>query len=130
MKPPVREPFFGKDQTSVVDNPSWLSFFRSLFGVNQTWQDMTSSRALGQAYTNSTGRPIAVKVSVDATGADYITEAEYVNAQMIGTNTVYVNRGGTYYTIADVIVPPGATYAIAASVDAGSIALYSWWELR
>ena len=27
-------------------------------GVGQTWQNVTSSRAIGTIYTNSTGRPI------------------------------------------------------------------------
>jgi hypothetical protein len=29
-------------------------------GVNQTWQNVTSSRAIGTTYTNSTGKPIQV----------------------------------------------------------------------
>ena len=32
-------------------------------GVGQTWQDVTSSRALDTVYTNSTGKPIQVQVS-------------------------------------------------------------------
>jgi hypothetical protein len=36
-------------------------------GVGQTWQDVTTSRSLGVTYTNTTGKPIEIKVSVNCT---------------------------------------------------------------
>jgi hypothetical protein len=36
-------------------------------GVGQTWQDVTSSRVVSTTYTNSTGKPIMVTISVTST---------------------------------------------------------------
>ena len=35
----------------------------SVFGVGQSWQDVTSSRAINTVYTNSTGKPIIVNIA-------------------------------------------------------------------
>ena len=40
-----------------------------MFGVGQTWQNLTSSRVSGTIYTNTTGRPIVVKVSSNYTSS-------------------------------------------------------------
>ncbi len=40
----------------------------SEIGVGQTWQDVTSSRASGVTYTNSTGKPITAVVNTRDAG--------------------------------------------------------------
>ena len=39
-------------------------------GVGQTWQDVTASRVAGITYTNSTGKPISVSISIEAISND------------------------------------------------------------
>lgn len=85
-------------------------------GVNQTWQNVTSSRASGTTYTNSTGRPIMVLVTTNNNSNTVCNVA--------GTQ---ITNGGNSpsYTNATFIVPNGSTY----SVTAGSGITY-WAELR
>jgi len=92
-------------------------------GYEQTWQDLTSSRAGGTTYTNSTGKPIAVGISIvnvdAATGAAaYLT----VNGVTVAYGGEHSNRRSALFTI----VPPGSTYRLTLFND--SIAY--WSELR
>lgn len=74
----------------------------------QTWQDMSSSRALSTTYTNDTGKPIMVSVGTISN-----------NVMVPCVITVDgINCGGT------VIVPNGSSYA----VNIGTFTL--WSELR
>ena len=92
------------------------------FGVGQTWQNMTASRSGGSTYTNNTGKPITVIVSIrDANifsgvlvyvGGVVIIDVDDVGAQ-----------GTTPYTF---IVPNGLTY----SVTVNSNTIRHWAELR
>lgn len=87
-------------------------------GVNQTWQNVTASRALGTTYTNSTGKPIMIRVNknnVANTGWSM-----FVNGVVVAIVNGYGTGNG-----ASVIVPNGATYS-ADTVNA----LLSWFELR
>jgi hypothetical protein len=89
-------------------------------GGNQTWQDVTASRAIGTTYTNSTGKPIEV----------------IVTATQVSTGSLSVTIGGVLiYTIApqnvgekDVfpfIVQNGITYLVS-----GTMTKNQWAELR
>lgn len=94
-------------------------------GVGQTWQDVTSSRAAGTTYTNTTGRPIAVALKLQsAAGAwePYMTIGG-VNVQNGGAATNNASYGTGYY-----IVPSGATYVLVA--NGGSLSSNGWCELR
>jgi hypothetical protein len=94
-------------------------------GDGQTWQNMTSSRAIGTTYTNSTGKPIVV--NINTTQADFNTTAIVANISgvsfAIGRDA---NSGGGHYACGNVIVPVGATYSI--TLTAGG--LDTWHELR
>lgn len=91
-------------------------------GVGQTWQNMTASRSGGSTYTNNTGKPITVIVSIrDANifsgvlvyvGGVVIIDVDDVGAQ-----------GTTPYTF---VVPNGSTY----SVTVNSNTIRHWSELR
>ncbi len=94
-------------------------------GNGQTWQNVTASRALGTIYTNTTGRTIAVEVSVTYTGgaADLTASVGGGAVKISGSGTAAVPRINS-----SVIVPPGAAYLFA--VSGGTGALNIWSELR
>jgi hypothetical protein len=89
-------------------------------GVGQTWQNLTSSRANGIPYTNSTGKPISVSVttSTTATVAHTIT-VDGVIAQSAATNP---NSTTAWVTA---IVPNGSIYTTSSN---GTMSY--WAELR
>jgi len=89
-------------------------------GVNQTWQNVTGSRATGTTYTNTTGRPIFVAVTYSGIGQT-TTEVSGINIFTNGNSTGYNNAHC-------VLVPTGATYRMILA--SGSQALNIWTELR
>lgn len=95
----------------------------SLLGVGQTWQDVKASRALSTNYTNDTGKPIQVAVSVYGTSAA-ISAHMLVDAVQVplGSNNV-VNEQVT----SAVVIPPGAVYQV---VPTAAAAIHAWAELR
>jgi hypothetical protein len=97
--------------------PSWQA--ASGLGVGQTWTSV--SRANNTYYTNSTGKPIAVSVSV-VYGSNNDTYA-YVDGKQIllmGITNNYQIRWSLFF-----IVPNGVTYLVYAPSG-----INSWWELR
>ena len=95
-------------------------------GVNQTWQDVKASRVSGTTYTNTTGKPINVIVTVEA--AVYNT---YYGAILTINGNLYArsagNEGITYAAgTISVIIPNGATYKL----DISNGLIYNWLELR
>lgn len=103
----------GTTWTSAAPDPA--------IGVNQTWQDMTSSRAAGTTYTNSTGKPIMVIVSCTGPSGNV---GLTVGGVSIPTQTVGGSVGFNLTTSA--IVPDNTTYSLSSS--AGGIV--KWVELR
>ena len=92
----------------------------SSFGVGQTWQNLTSSRASGVTYTNSTGKPIAVSIIWTVlSGSNYFV---YVNGVSV-INIQDYGSIGPYHSF--FIVPTGASYTISTT---NLIEL--WAELR
>ena len=93
------------------------------FGIGQTWQDVTASRALGTTYTNSTGKPIQVSVVVRDTNS--------VNDLYFFVNGTAVVRmpdlGGASYGFQQITitVPSTQTYRLETAN-----LLHSWVELR
>ena len=88
-------------------------------GHNQTRQDVTASRSSGVTYTNSTGKPIEVKLSVgaDVTGGAY----SYTVAGITTNSSIYAHLVSVTF-----IVQNGATYSFT---NAGS-SFRQWLELR
>ena len=93
-------------------------------GVNQTWQDVKASRAMGTTYTNSTGKPISVSVGTNS-GTNSINYTYlYVSGLLVCADT---NQGGnSWRTTVEAIVPNGATY----SCSNGGNSYAAWYELR
>lgn len=96
----------------------------SAFGNSQGYSNVTSSRALGVTYTNSTSRPIMVTVTcVSTSGLSQMTT--FVNGAPAGaTSIVQNNSNGTV----SFVVPPSNTYSVVAG--GGTISLAYWAELR
>jgi len=90
-------------------------------GVGQTWQDVTGSRSTNTTYTNSTGKPIMVSVTVDGTNAGV---EFYVDGVKVGTTDV--GSVGSLGMNIIALVPSGSTYE--ATPNGGTLS--SWVELR
>lgn len=91
-----------------------------LLGVGQTWQDLTSSRIIGNTYTNSTGRPIQVNVSWEQLNQNESTL--FVGPVAVARGRQNLTGGGGTMSA---IVPSGATYRV---VSGNQITV--WAELR
>ena len=87
------------------------SRFSRVLGVEQTWQDLTASRASGVNYTNSTGRPIFVQI----TGRNAAAQGRaYVDSVPVGGFTQ--SSSGTVLSTVSFVVPNGSTYNISSTV--------------
>ena len=84
------------------------------FGVGQTWQNLTASRAAETIYTNTTGKPIQVAISYNGNNAYFD----------IGGVEIYM-PDYTAFGFAFFIIPNGTTYRIRNQVG-----INSWSELR
>ena len=96
------------------------------FGIGQTWQDVTASRALGTTYTNTTGRPIEVSISLP----DTVSQSPTVTINVGGVNILinkYDDGGGVSSFSNSFVVPIGATYRISVNI---SVPITTWAELR
>ena len=93
----------------------------TVIGVNQTWQNVSASRAASTTYTNSTGKPIFISVRWDR---DDGTLELTVDGLLIGRTGQ--TAGPVSYTLT-AIVPAGSTYMAATTGSGGT--LY-WHELR
>jgi len=92
------------------------------FGVGQTWQDVSSSRASGATYTNNTGKPIIVIVSIRDANVFTGVLVTVAGVVIIDVDDVGA-QGTTPYTF---VVPAGSTYSV--NVNANTIR--RWAELR
>lgn len=112
----------GTDTTRAV-TPA--GFNAASLGYGQTWQDVTSSRAAGTTYTNSTGKPIMVSVTSTFLGSDSGLSIT-VDSVLVAIGNAYANTSLGGAGGVTVIVPAGSTYSVALSHSN----LYSWAELR
>lgn len=95
------------------------------FGVEQSWQNLTSSRASGVTYTNSTARPILVSISLADTYSKSPTVSIYVGGVLILTNHYDLNDNFGSFSHS-FIVPSGSTYSISSPLST----IQTWSELR
>ena len=93
----------------------------SSFGVGQTVQDVTASRALGTTYTNSTGKPVLISVTV-AGANDFGTTTLTVS----GVAAARVSNSSQYGQTKNIcyVIPPSSTYSVVGSP------IILWTELR
>lgn len=96
-------------------------------GIGQTWQDVTAQRQIGVTYTNTTGRPIALSVTLQSGGLGGTADIKLsVNGQIVYLQYV----GGMNATPslgAFWILQAGDTYSLTAQ-SSGNIV--KWLELR
>lgn len=104
-------------EAAMLYSTAWNS---NILGINQTLTNVTSSRAFGTTYTNSTGKPIVVYFS----GSHNTNNSGTV--VLNGSTLLNINGYGTNSSVS-FIVPNGATYSIPA-ISGETIS--SWWELR
>lgn len=95
------------------------------FGVNQSWQDVTASRAKNVVYTNNTGKPIEVAIKVayaDDDGGLTVT----VGGVDIGKVQGNAPSGTGYWqTTLNFTVPNLVVYSVS-----GGSGVFGWSELR
>lgn len=97
------------------------------FGFNQTWQNLTASRALGTTYYNTTGKPIVVSVLSSSTVFNSTSSLNLqVNGSVFPAQTSVAVGGTGVSPVLNMIVPPGASY----NATAVNGTLGYWAELR
>jgi hypothetical protein len=96
-------------------------------GVNQTWQDLTASRAVDTTYTNTTGRPIKISVISTQTSNNNVGASLDIDGDTVQWNQGYTTSGTIPYASVSEIIPNGSSYSV--SIQVGD-SLYSWMELR
>jgi hypothetical protein len=96
-------------------------------GVDQTWQDVGSSRAIGTIYQNTTGRPIIVSIlgspsSGGFTFFDVSTNnfSSYVSISGARDHDGYSEMGG--------VIPSSHYYRLR--ISSGGMVFSKWAELR
>jgi len=95
-----------------------------IFGVGQTWQNLTSSRVNGTIYTNTTGRPIQVNIKITGS-TDRYSEAELSSNGVLIAAT---DPGNSSYTgMLSAIIPSGSTYLLTLGTGT---TFTLWSELR
>ncbi len=99
----------GSNTVTIPASTGTAALTSDVIGVSQTWQVLTSSRASGVTYTNSTGKPIMVAI--------------YGGSSTVSVGGVVVGTIGGVNSTVSVIVPNGATYISSANMVA-------WAELR
>jgi len=110
--------------TTIAITPA--GFRGASLGQGQTWQDVTGSRVADTTYTNSTGKPITVTVSITngATTGSYMSFT-IAGVTLIGYSSTYAS-GTNIGNCLSVIIPNGATYSLVLT----SASLFKWHELR
>jgi hypothetical protein len=115
---------FNAQNISGVKNftvaPTLNGFDLTSIGLNQSWVDVTASRAASTTYTNTTGRPIYVYIS-------YITPSGGIES--VSVDGIVVGRGsGAAYIASNhyLVVPSGSTYRLTTN----GATTGTWAELR
>ena len=92
-------------------------------GVDQTWQDVAASRAIGTSYQNTTGKPIFVSVS--GYGSSGVVPMAQVSVDGSTWITV-VWRSDAAVNTASFVVPNNSYYKIINLISVSG----GWAELR
>jgi hypothetical protein len=92
-------------------------------GVGQTWSNPV--RVLGTTYTNSTGRPIQINVSVAINAIGFRISLQ-INGLTVAYSTLTI-EANQVVTISGIVIPDGATYLVTQ--NGGTPTLDFWTEL-
>jgi len=119
----------GTNTVTIPAATGTVALTSDVIGVGQTWQNVGSSRALGTTYTNSTGKPIQLSVTINHPAGANSEISISVNSVVIGgLADTYGGNSPALKMALQHIIPAGATYAI--SIVLGSPTIASWFELR
>jgi hypothetical protein len=99
-----------------------------VIGIDQTWQNVTASRAMGTTYTNDTGKPIMLIARADRSGVS--TSGIGITISDVGVIPICygTNSNGGNTAVGSIIIPIGATYVL--SVISEALTSFTIWELR
>ena len=118
-------------KVSTKLNTKWDDTNNKSIGVNQTWEDLISHRAIGTTYTNDTGKPIQIVVRVKVGGAG--SKADFsivINGTIyIPSNISVASTSASVGATVNIIIPDGDTYKCESYGSSGST-LSEWLELR
>jgi len=95
-------------------------------GVGQTWTDVTASRALGVTYTNTTGKPIQIIISMEGAPNQGAGEL-YINGNFVLRNGVTAVASAGMHVHLSAIIPNGDTYRVEKYIGGYIV---KWNELR
>ncbi len=120
-----------RDNAGVIeiknDNGTWTPPVTTSAGLgeNQNWSDLSPGRpgvhTCGTNYTNNTGKPIQVAISVNGHGTGILARINGVDVRIASGYSSNTNMTGSF------IVPSGATYSLLCTNVSG---LSGWFELR
>ena len=96
-------------------------------GIGQSWQDVTAQRQIGVTYTNTTGRPIALSVTLQAGGLGGAVDIKLsVNGEIVSQQ--YLSGANSTPALSTFwILREGDTYSLTAQSSGN---LIKWLELR
>ena len=113
--------------TNTATLPVATGELSMLGGSGQTYQDVTASRAGGTTYTNSTGKPILVIITVNQAASFVLNYSITVSSVVLATvNVLTPSQSTTAVIPTTFIVPNGSTYLL--TITTGT--LNKWVELR
>ena len=99
------------------------------FGKQQSWQDMTASRAFGTTYYNTSSRDrfLMVTGATNAVGlgASMSMDLNGVTVAQSGTVAVTSANTGPTFPLIFMVIPPGSNYRFT---NTGYCAIYKWLE--
>lgn len=90
-------------------------------GIGQAWQEVTSQRRFGETYTNTTGKPIYIQISINNF---------YKVIFILKINNIEIEHNEDDRCVMDYIIPPNATYKVYSQNGATNYAYTKWYELR
>ncbi len=96
-------------------------------GIGQSWQDVTAQRQIGVTYTNTTGRPIALSVTLQAASFGGAVDIKLsVNGEIVSQQ--YLSGANSTPALSTFwILREGDTYSLTAQSSGN---LIKWLELR
>lgn len=112
----------GTSTTLVASQKLVNDVKQSGLGYNQNWVDVKSQRAVGTTYTNNTGKPIFISITVTASASG---ASELIVDGLINSSISASNFSGTIRSVLTTIVPHMSTYSLRRTE-----AVLTWMELR
>lgn len=115
------------DNLTTNDNAKALSAAQGkalndqAFGIGQTWQDVKSVRSSGITYTNNTGRPIEVFITILPTSNTDVHSVIVGGVSILDGDLGFIGQTIPF----SFIVPNGVSYAVSSTTT-----ISKWSELR